>query len=104
MPLKCWVHINPEVLPEDYDSGAEIVDRETARIDELIAKKERLIELLEDQLATMISSVCQTGLGRRNGFRSTRLPFVPTIPSHWKLKRLRHISPRQSVGLVINPS
>ena len=29
---------------------------------------------------------------------------VGVIPGDWDVKRLRHISPNQSVGLVVNPS
>jgi type I restriction enzyme, S subunit len=41
---------------------AEFLDRETAKIDELIAKKERLIQLLEEKRAALITHAVTRGL------------------------------------------
>jgi type I restriction enzyme, S subunit len=37
----------------------------------------------------------------KDGYKQTE---VGVIPENWEIKRLKHISPSQSVGLVINPS
>jgi restriction endonuclease S subunit len=48
-------------LPEQRAIAA-FLDRETARIDELIAKKERLIELLQEKRTAMVTHAVTKGL------------------------------------------
>jgi type I restriction enzyme, S subunit len=70
---------------------AKFLDRETARIDALIKKKQRLIELLKEKRQAVITRAVTKGLN-------------PKVPEHWVKKRLKHISPKQSVGVVVNPT
>ena len=80
---------------------ADFLDRETARIDALVAKKERLIELLREKRAALISHAVTKGLPADASVQAGQAldPTVPMkdsgvewlgeVPAHWEVKRLR---------------
>ena len=73
---------------------AEFLDRETTKIDELIARKERLIELLEEKRAALITHAVTRGLNPDAPLRDSGVEWLGQIPAHWKIKRLKHILQR----------
>jgi type I restriction enzyme, S subunit len=78
-------------LPEQR-AIAEFLDRETAKIDELIAKKERLIDLLEEKRAALITHAVTRGLNPDAPLRDSGVEWLGQIPKHWEVRRLRFIS------------
>jgi type I restriction enzyme S subunit len=83
---------------------ASFLDLETARIDALVAKKERLIELLAEQRTALITRAVTKGLDPTVPMKDSGVEWLEDIPKHWEVKRLRHISPSLGVGVVVNPS
>lgn len=98
-------------LPEQRAIAA-FLDRETQKIDALVTKKERLIELLQEKRAALITQAVTKGLPSTDSGQAT--PTVPMkdsgvewlgqIPAHWEVKRLRFVSesnplPREVRGL-----
>ena len=71
---------------------AEFLDRETAKIDNLIAKKERLLELLEEKRAALITHAVTCGLDPDAPLRDSGIEWLGQIPKHWEVRRLRFIS------------
>jgi type I restriction enzyme S subunit len=83
---------------------ATFLDRETARIDALVAKKERLIELLHEKRTALITRVVTGGLDPGVPMRDSGVQELGTIPAHWALKRLWHLVPsdrRIMYGIVL---
>lgn len=83
---------------------ADFLDRETAKIDALIAKKQRLIELLEEKRAALISHAVTKGLDPNAPMKDSGIEWLGQIPAHWSTRRLRHIGDSITVGVVVNPS
>jgi len=83
---------------------AKGLKRETSRIDNLIAEKEKFIELLKEKRQALISYVVTKGLDDSVPVKESGVEWIGEIPEHWDVKRLKHISPKIGVGLVINPS
>lgn len=83
---------------------AAFLDRETARIDALVAKKERLIALLQEQRNALITRAVTKGLDPTVPMKDSGVEWLGEIPVPWDVKRLRHISPSLGVGVVVNPS
>ncbi len=75
-------------LPEQY-TIATYLDRETARINALIAKKERLIELLQEKRAALISHAVTKGLDPTVPMKDSGVEWLGEIPAHWEVKRLK---------------
>lgn len=70
---------------------ADFLDRKTAAIDALIAKKERLIELLEEKRAALIKQAVTKGLDPNVPMKDSGIPWIGEIPAHWELWRLGHL-------------
>ncbi|MCY3937417.1 MAG: restriction endonuclease subunit S [Chloroflexi bacterium] len=74
-------------LPEQR-AIADYLDRETARIDALAAKKERLIELLREKRAALISHAVTRGLDPNAPLKDSGVEWLAQIPAHWAVKRV----------------
>jgi len=69
---------------------AAFLDRETARIDALIEKKQRQIELLQEKRAAIINHAVTKGLwGMMNRFKDSGIEWLGEIPEHWEIKQLK---------------
>ena len=68
------------------------LDRETQKIDDLIAKRERLIELLDEKRTALISRSVTKGLNPEVMMKDSGVEWLGKIPTHWKLGKLRHIA------------
>jgi type I restriction enzyme S subunit len=70
---------------------AVFLDRETAKIDALIAKKERLIELLHEKRAALVSHAVTEGLDPSVPMKDSGVEWLDKIPAHWEAEELnRH--------------
>lgn len=70
---------------------ASFLDRETMKIDALIAKKERLIELLNEKREILINRAVTAGFDRKVKMEPTGSTVFPEIPSRWKLRKFRRL-------------
>jgi len=80
------------------------LDHEIAKIDTLIEKQQQLIKLLTEKRQAVISHAVTKGLNPDAPMKDSGVEWLGYIPEHWIVKRLKHISPKIGVGLVINPS
>ena len=65
------------------------LDRETAKIDALVAKKERLIELLEEERMALINGAVTRGLDPSISLKYSGANWMGNIPVHWNMAALR---------------
>jgi type I restriction enzyme, S subunit len=79
-------------------SIAAFLDRETARINALIAKKERLIKLLQEKRAALISHVVTKGLDSSVPTKESGIEWIERIPAHWEIKRVRDVTELLQTG------
>ena len=70
---------------------AAFLDRETAKIDRLVDRKGRLIELLQQKRAALITRAVTRGLDPNAPMKDFGVEWLGEIPAHWEVKRLRHI-------------
>lgn len=70
---------------------ANYLDRETARIDGLIAEKERMLALLEEKRAALFSRVITHGLYPNTPLKTSGLEWLGEIPAHWGIWPLKHV-------------
>ena len=64
---------------------AAFLDRETAEIDALVAKKERLIELLQEKRSALISHAVTRGLDPNVPLKDSGVEWMGKIPAHWEV-------------------
>lgn len=77
---------------EDQEQIALYLDRETAKLDTLIAKQEKLIELLQEKRQAMISHAVTKGLDPSVPMKDSGIEWLGKVPEHWDVKQLRHIA------------
>lgn len=67
---------------------ASFLDGETARINTLIEKKRRLLDLLEEKRTALITRAVTRGLDRDVPMKDSGVKWIGEIPEHWELGRL----------------
>lgn len=82
----------------------EFLDRKCGEIEDAIAHKKRLIELLEEQKTILINQAVTKGLDPNAPMKDSGIEWIGEIPTHWEVKKLKRISPCITVGIVITPS
>ena len=63
---------------------ANYLDRETARLDALVAAKERVLGLLAEKRRALITRAVTRGLHPNVPLRDSGIPWLGKIPAHWK--------------------
>ncbi len=82
---------------------ADFVDRETARIDGLIAAKKSVLGLLAEKRRAFITRAVTRGLDPNVPIRDSGIPWLGKIPAHWDVKRLKHLG-NPIIGLTFDPA
>ena len=78
-------------LPEQTQI-AEFLDRETAKIDALVAEQRRLMELLKEKRQAVISHAVTRGLNPSAPLKPSGIDWLGNVPAHWEIKRLRFLA------------
>jgi len=81
----------PVVPHEEQVAIADHLDRETARIDRLIAHKTRFIELLAEKRQALITRAVTKGLNPKAKMKNSGVEWLGQVPVHWDVKRLRFL-------------
>ena len=80
------------------------LDGETAKIDALGAKKERLIELLQEKRTAIVTRAVTKGIDPDAPMKDSGVEWLGEIPSHWSVSKLKSMVPKVTVGIVVTPS
>lgn len=77
----------PLVIPTKAEQFeiASFLDRETAKIDALIAEQQRLIELLQEKSQAVISHAVTKGLNPNAPMKDSGVEWLGEVPEHWKI-------------------
>lgn len=96
MPRADWDHVGsvpmPLPPPAEQSAIAAALDRETARIDALIAKKTRFIELLKEKRQALITHAVTKGLDQNVRMKDSGVAWIGEVPEHWELAQLGKLS------------
>ncbi len=76
---------------EEQESIASFLDRETAKIDALIAEQQRLIELLQEKRQAVISHAVTKGLNPDAPMKDSGVEWLGEVPVHWQILELKHL-------------
>ena len=78
-------------LPEQ-EAIVSFLDAKTTAIDALIAKKERLLELLEEKRVALITRAVTKGLDPKASMKESGSPWVGRMPEHWRYARVAYVA------------
>jgi type I restriction enzyme S subunit len=81
------------LCPPSFEQSAiaAFLDRETARIDTLIEKKQLQIELLQEKRSALISHAVTRGLDPNAPMKDSGIEWLGQIPEHWKMVRFKYV-------------
>jgi type I restriction enzyme S subunit len=68
------------------------LDHKTCLIDAIIEKKQKQIELLQEQRTGVINQAVTKGLNPTVKMENTWIEWLCEVPEHWEIKRLKNIS------------
>lgn len=74
----------------EQQNVADFLDHETNRIDVLIEKKERQIELLQEKRSALITQAVTKGHNPNARMKYSGVEWLGEIPEHWDLERLKY--------------
>ncbi|MBO2959223.1 restriction endonuclease subunit S [Burkholderia pseudomallei] len=84
--------------PAEQERIADFLDEKTARIDALIAEKERLIEVLKSVVWDEVTRAVTTGISGA-ATRATNLDWCPEVPRNWDVLLLKRLFLRTEYGI-----
>ena len=70
---------------------ATFLDRETAKIDALVAEQEKLIALLQEKRQAVISHAVTKGLDPNVPMKDSGVEWLGEVPGHWEVCALRRV-------------
>jgi type I restriction enzyme S subunit len=68
---------------------ASYLDRETARLDTLISRQERLIELSQEKRRALIGHAVTRGLDETAPRKEAGVEWLGEVPAHWEVRKLK---------------
>jgi type I restriction enzyme S subunit len=71
---------------------ADYLDRETARLDGLLAAKERVLGLVTEKRQALITRAVTRGLAPHAPLRDSGIPWLGEIPAHWGIWKVGHFA------------
>lgn len=75
---------------------ANFLDRETAKADALVAKYERLIELLEEKQVALITNAVTKGLNANATMKESGVDWLGAVPRAWQVMPLKYLASMKS--------
>ncbi|EPF5722030.1 restriction endonuclease subunit S [Vibrio cholerae] len=89
--------------PNEQQKIANFLDHETAKIDTLITKQEKLIELLKEKRQAVISHAVTKGLNPDAPMKDSGVEWLGKVPEHWVVCCLKHIKGEDKGSFVDGP-
>ena len=77
--------------PVEQAAIATFLDRETAKIDALIAEQQRLIELLKEKRQAVISHAVTKGLNADAPMKDSGIEWLGEVPEHWEVRKVSQL-------------
>jgi type I restriction enzyme S subunit len=80
----------PILVPaiREQSAIAAFLDRETGKIDALIAEQEKLLTLLTEKRQATISHAVTRGLNPNAPMKDSGVPWLGEVPAHWDVRRV----------------
>jgi len=69
----------------------DFLNKKTSEIDDLIADKEKLIELLQEKRQAIITEVVTKGLNPNVRMKDSGIEWIGEIPEHWQVKPIKYL-------------
>ena len=78
--------------PDEQIVIANYLDDKTTKIDTLIEKKKKLIELLKEERTAVINQAVTRGINPNVKLKDSGIDWLGQIPEHWEVKKLKYVA------------
>lgn len=97
-----FIQVRIPLVPfDEAEKIGQFLDHETAQIDTLIVKQEKLIELLKEKRQAVISHAVTKGLNPDVKLKDSGVEWLGQVPEHWILSNLKYFASIQG-GYAFN--
>ncbi|WP_018905440.1 restriction endonuclease subunit S [Variovorax paradoxus] len=83
---------------QEQETLVAFLNRETAKIDALVAEQQKLIALLKEKRQAVISHAVTKGLDPTAPMKDSGVEWLGEVPAHWALRPLKYLVRFQSGG------
>jgi len=86
-------------IPNDIKQQEKIatfLNAKTIEIDNIISKKQKLIECLKEERTVLINEAVTKGLDKNAEMKVSNVEWLGEIPKHWELKKLKYVAKLKS--------
>jgi type I restriction enzyme S subunit len=93
-------------LPQSKNEQTNIatfLDRKTTEIDFIIANKQKLIALYQEEKQAIINQAVTKGLDPNVTLKDSGVSFFGMIPEHWKVKKIKYLLKKNRGALKTGP-
>ena len=96
MPRANWgdfISLLPIPFPPlaEQEAIASYLDGKCGEIDKLIANKQRIIALLQEERTAMINQAVTRGLNPKAKLKPSGIEWLGDVPEHWEMKKLKYL-------------
>ena len=102
MPRASWDFVGAMAMPTpplgEQTVIAAFLDRETAKIDALVAEQEKLIALLKEKRQAVISHAVTKGLDSNVPMKDSGVEWLGEVPAHWEVMALARVTVEKCDG------
>lgn len=106
MPRASWDFIGNIIVPippiDVQKKIANYLDQQTAKLDQIIEKKKRLIELLQEKRQVIITQAVTKGLDPNVPMKDSGTEWLGEVPAHWNIAKLRWLIALRSGDFIEN--
>lgn len=88
--------------PDYSEQGSltDFLDHKTTQINDLIAKKEQFIQLLEEERVAVINQAVTKGLDPNVSMKDSGIEWLGQIPKHWEVNKIKSVTKKIGSGVT----
>jgi len=93
-------------LPKSIDEQlniAKFLQKKTSQIDEIVIKKEQLIQNLKEERIAIVNQLVTKGSSNSVNFKESNVIWIGDIPNHWQMKKIKHLLLEKKAALKGGP-
>jgi len=76
---------------QEQKAIAKYLDKKTAEIDQLIADKQKLVDLYQEEKMAIINQAVTKGINPNAKLKDSGIEWLGEIPEHWEVKKLKYV-------------
>lgn len=86
----------PLPFKAEQRSIVSYLDTKCSLLDTLLSNKEKQISLLQEMKLRIIAEAVTRGVNPNVKFKATNIPWLPEIPEHWEMRKMKYIFKERS--------